>query len=328
MFSVLHKGVNFVIAFSGGADSRYLLEKILEEVGQKKIQKKNIIVAHYNHALRGGESDRDEEFSRKISEQFGLIFESERREDKSEKKTEKLLEKREKEHLSEEQARNLRYFFLEKIRKKYDAQCIVTAHHKDDQAETVFLQFLRGGGINALSGMKTFCDERKLFRPLLTISKQKIVHELFQKKIDFCEDSTNAESNFTRNFLRNEVFPLLEQKFSGFSARLADKSGYFAQLQYEFEVHAQAFLQEKFPEKKGVRSGEREVFLNLLSPVRFEVIKKIIFPKFCDEKFFSQVEDFLKNASSGKKLEIKTGFFQCFGEKVFFEKITKNPLTK
>ena len=305
----MEKGT-YIIAFSGGADSRYLLDFFLEKVDQNILAKKNLVLAHYNHNLRGEESKRDQNFSRDIAKKFGLIFETKTRDFRQEEDENKL---------SENEARNFRYLFLEEVRQKYSADWIATGHHKDDQAETIFLQFLRGGGVNALSGMKEFSEERRIFRPLLGISKKDITRVLLSKNIHFCEDSTNAESKFTRNFLRNEVFPLLETRYPNFSQRIAEKSSYFEGLQCEFETSAHVFCAENdFFSTQGV---SRTKFLNLFSAVQFEVIKKLIFPKFCDHKIFITIQNFLKNSDSGKKFEVKGVRFQVFGESIFCEKL-------
>ncbi len=300
------KGV-YVIAFSGGADSRYLLEKFLEKIEEKFLEKSQIIVAHYNHNIRAEESLRDQDFCREISQKNGLIFETKTREISGENNAK----------LSENTARNLRYAFLESVRQKYFANWIVTAHHKDDQAETIFLQFLRGGGVNAMTGMKEFSEDRKVFRPLLKIQKFEILDFLSEKKLDFVEDSTNTESDYTRNFLRNEVFPLIDQKFPDFSRRIAEKSSYFQNIQTHFEQEAEKFL-EKNNFQKGVL---RQKFLEKSSAVQFEIIKSLLAPDFCSESIFREISGFFKTAQSGKKFLLKNHTFQIFGENVFVEKI-------
>ena len=304
IFSELHCHDRVIIAFSGGADSRYLLEKISEACDDRKLEKKNVTVAHFNHHLRGDESQRDAGFSQKISEELGFCFELGH------------WEKKDGEKISENSARNVRYTFLEKIREQYSAKYILTAHHKDDQAETVFLQFLRGGGVNALTGMKKISEEGSLYRPLLDISKSEILAFLSEKNISFCEDSTNAENLFTRNFVRNEVFPLIEKKFPNFSHRIAKKSEYFQDLQTQFEKDAHNFLEENTFEKGVLRKN----FLELSAPVSFEVIKKSIAPHFCSQKLFSEISHFILSAQSGKKLIIKNARFELFGEKVWIIK--------
>ena len=302
-----------ILAFSGGADSRYLLEKFLENIDSGVTKKEQVIIAHFNHHMREDEEDakmgkseatRDAEFSEEISGKFGLRFELGHWNHLNPENSIKI---------SENSARNARYDFLEKIRQKYSAKYIVTAHHQDDQAETIFLQFLRGGGVNALTGMRKISEERNVYRPLLEISKQKILKFLKEKKIEFVEDSSNAESVFTRNFLRNDIFPLLEKKFSGFSARIAEKSEYFQILQNEFERSAQKFLEQNDFEKGILRAK----FLELSSAVQFEVIKKSIAPKFCDQKLFSEISGFIQNSDSGKKFLLKNFCFEVFGERVW-----------
>ena len=113
--------------------------------------------------------------------------------------------------------------------------------------------------------------------------------------------------------MRNEIFPLINQKFPNFSQRIAQKSEYFQVLQDDFEGESQKFL-EKNDFTKGVI---RENFLELSSAVQFEVIKTCIAPKFCDQKIFSEISGFIKNSDSGKKFLLKNTQFEVFGEKVW-----------
>ena len=178
-FSELSSQDICVIAFSGGADSRYLLEKIQAKCETGNFEKKNVIIAHFNHHLREdsgseeiSEATRDERFSREISERLGFVFELGHWNQIEEGRSDTKIK------ISENSAREARYSFLQKICQKYSAKYLITAHHKDDQAETVFLQFLRGGGVNSLAGMRkirNFSGDCFLYRPLLEISKSEIL---------------------------------------------------------------------------------------------------------------------------------------------------------
>ena len=94
---------------------------------------------------------------------------------------------------SEEKARNARYTFLEALRVEKNAEYIVTGHHKNDQAETVLLQFFRSGGIKSLSGMREYNKERHLWRPLLEKTKDEMLEYLHTEKIKYCTDTSNAD---------------------------------------------------------------------------------------------------------------------------------------
>ena len=110
---------------------------------------------------------------------------------------------------TEGQARKLRYASLDSLKKGI----LVTAHHQQDQAETFFLQFLRGSGLRGLSSMQEFDASRLLWRPLLTVNQDLIKDYLSQKNIVHVDDESNSDDKYDRNFLRNNIFPELQKRF-------------------------------------------------------------------------------------------------------------------
>lgn len=185
-----------VMAFSGGPDSVFLLHKLLEI---RKTHPFNIILAHFNHKLRGKDSDEDEKFSKETAKKFKIPFESASSDIKEVAKRNSLN--------LEEAARKKRYEFLEKVRKKYKADLILTAHHLDDNIETFFINFLRGAGIKGFKSMQI--RNKNLLRPLLYITKEEILKFLKQKKVSYRIDSTNKDTKFTRNNIRLNIIPAL-----------------------------------------------------------------------------------------------------------------------
>lgn len=198
---ILKKNLNIsdtvVLGLSGGADSVFLLHQ-LEAFGCK------IIVAHLDHSLRGEKSENDAIFCQRLSKehQFELL-----------KLDIKKLSKNSKKGL-EETGRIKRYQFFQKLAQKYQAKYIITAHHADDNVETVFLNFVRGATLQGLSGIpqiQKLDETTSLFRPILHIPKTQIINYLKFKKIKFHTDHTNKDNTLSRNFLRNKVIPLLKQ---------------------------------------------------------------------------------------------------------------------
>lgn len=184
-----------IAGISGGPDSIFLLHFL----GQIK---NKVIVAHLNHMLRK-ESDAEEKFVREVSKKFGqnLIFHSQKTDiSKLSQKTKKGLE---------ESGRHTRYEFFHKLAKKHHAKYILTAHHADDNLETIILNFARGAGLQGLSGMPEM--ENQLFRPLLSISKKQILAFLKFHKISFKIDKSNRDIKFKRNYIRHKIIPSLEK---------------------------------------------------------------------------------------------------------------------
>ena len=183
-----------IVGFSGGGDSVSLLH-ILNQLGYK------CIAAHCNFHLRGNESDHDEEICREFAGKHNIIFE------KVDFDTESYATEQ---RISIEMAaRDLRYDWFETIRKKYDAQAIAVAHHRDDSNETIILNMMRGTGIRGLCGIRK--KNGFIVRPLLCISKDDIARYLEDHKLPFATDSSNLSDEHTRNFIRLRLMPLMEE---------------------------------------------------------------------------------------------------------------------
>lgn len=211
-----------VVGLSGGADSVCLAHFLW------KMQKYEIVLAHFNHCLRGKESDADENFCVNFAEKLGLEIE---------------IEKWEKPEKSEAKAREARYRFLRKIQQKYKAQAICLAHHADDQVETILLNFVRGTGLRGLSGMPFF--ENEILRPFLNISKKEILDYAKQNKLKYRTDKSNFETVYNRNLLRLKILPELEKINSNFRQTLLLNLKNYRQIADFLETKAKVFSVQK-----------------------------------------------------------------------------------
>lgn len=183
-----------IVGLSGGADSVALLT-LLCDLGY------TCIAAHCNFHLRGDESDRDEQFAKHVASSLHVPFY------KIDFQTKEYAAKHQ---LSIEMAaRELRYRWFEQVRVELSAQAIAVAHHEQDNVETVLLNLVRGTGIKGLTGMSP--QNGYIVRPLLTVKRPEILTWLKSKQIDYVTDSTNLSDEYTRNFLRIRVIPLLEE---------------------------------------------------------------------------------------------------------------------
>ena len=183
-----------ITGFSGGSDSVSLLH-ILNRLGYK------CIAAHCNFHLRENESDQDETFCEQFTKEHNIPLDKVDFDTKSYAKAQ---------HISIEMAaRNLRYEWFETIRKKYDAQAIAVAHHCDDSNETMLLNMIRGTGIRGLCGIRP--KNRLVIRPLLCIGKDDIMHYLEEQGLPYVTDSSNLSDEYTRNFIRLHLIPLMEE---------------------------------------------------------------------------------------------------------------------
>ena len=183
-----------LVALSGGRDSIALLD-ILCQIGCE------CVVLHCNFHLRGQESLRDEEFVRQLCE---------------EKNVNLIIRHFDTKAYSEEHgisiemaARELRYAWFETMCKKLKAQAIAVAHHKDDQAETILLNLIRGTGMRGLVGMKS--RNGNIIRPLLCLTREQIDAYIADRHLQYVDDSTNSETLYKRNKIRHDIIPILQQ---------------------------------------------------------------------------------------------------------------------
>lgn len=198
---------SLLLAVSGGADSMALLDGCLK-LRQSDRCPSRIAVAHLNHGLRGLEGVRDLEFVESQAAAYGVEFFS------KDLTGVPLISAGES---LEEAARRHRYEFLLKTASLRRFTCLVTAHHLDDQAETVLHNIMRGTGLRGLSGMSSVrlpALKVRLIRPLLAVSREVIRGYLAEYGIRFVEDSSNTSGDFTRNRIRHELMPVLERDFN------------------------------------------------------------------------------------------------------------------
>lgn len=191
-------GDTLVVALSGGADSVFLLG-LLSRLPDYNL---HLIAAHLNHALRGADSDADEEFCRELAARYTIPYES-RRVDVSKMAADFRLN-------LEDAGRRARIEFLDEVRSRYGAAAVTLAHHADDQAETVLMRLLRGSGTTGLSGM-AYRNRRGYLRPLLDISRADIERYLIARGLGWREDASNSDTAYLRNRIRHRLLPLLEE---------------------------------------------------------------------------------------------------------------------
>lgn len=195
MFS---EGAKVVVGFSGGGDSVALLTVL---AGLRPLLKHELFAIHINHLIRS-EAGEDEEFCRSFCKEHGISFVS--------KTVDIPLMAKEKSLTEEEAGRIARYEVFSAYAKEISADCIAVAHHQNDVAETLLMNLLRGSGLHGGAAIRPVRDN--IVRPLLCVTRREIEEYLKENNISFCTDKTNLESIHTRNFIRNEVIPELEEK--------------------------------------------------------------------------------------------------------------------
>ncbi len=201
-YDMIKKGDKVLVALSGGADS-VCLTHILKALSRE--MKFSLYAAHLNHGIRGEEADRDEDFAKEFCQSLDVPFLS---------KTVKAEEIAKNEGLTVEEAgRRERYAFFREVCKMGGQRVIATAHNRDDAAETVLMRIIRGTGTDGLSGIK-FVREDGVIRPLLRVSRKEIEEYCTENNLKYCTDSTNADNDYTRNRIRNELLPYIRENFN------------------------------------------------------------------------------------------------------------------
>lgn len=128
-------------------------------------------------------------------------------------------------------ARDVRYLALERMRQQLGAQAIVTAHHIQDQSETLLLQLVRGAGVKGLSAMSEWDAERSLLRPLLHVHKADILQQANDLQCQWVEDESNTDISYDRNFMRQTVMPVLRERYPQLDIALARSANHMADAQ-------------------------------------------------------------------------------------------------
>lgn len=228
-YEMLQPGDKVVCAVSGGADSVALLWGMYLLKDKLQIE---LSAAHYNHGLRGAESDGDEAFVRKLCDQFdipltvgsGVVTPGPKG--------------------LEAAARDARYAFLDTLPGK-----IATAHTADDNAETVLMHLVRGTGLKGLGGIAPI--RGRLIRPMLNVTRQQVEAFLREYNLSWVEDSSNAGDSFLRNRIRHHVMPLLY----GENPRFAENTSSAAQrLRQDEQTLSQLAAYEELPDVQTLKT--------------------------------------------------------------------------
>ncbi len=192
-----------IVAVSGGVDSMVLLDLLARERDALGL---NIIVAHFNHQLRGSESDADEGLVKQRAEQYGLEAYVDRAGTAECARQARLG--------IQEVARNLRYDFFAKLLESSGYDLVATAHNADDNAETVMMNLFRGAGVQGLAGIPVLRHDRRIIRPLLFARREEIEAYAAAEHVPFRTDSSNAKDDYTRNYVRHQILPLVRDQIN------------------------------------------------------------------------------------------------------------------
>jgi tRNA(Ile)-lysidine synthase len=260
------KGNRLLLAVSGGVDSVVLCELCFTSGLPFSI-------AHCNFKLRAQESERDESFVRDLARKYGVECFVKTFDTNSYAQSNKFS--------IQVAARELRYEWFHQLIENSTGSgkanavldYIVTAHHADDNQETMLMNFFKGTGISGLRGMLP--RQGKLIRPLLPFFKEELLEFANLNKLSYVEDSSNASEKYTRNYFRNQVIPFVEKVYPSVKTNLSDNLRRFADIELLYQ-EAIARHKKKLIEAKGNELHIPVLKLKKIKPLEtvvFEIIK-------------------------------------------------------
>ncbi|MFC4600592.1 tRNA lysidine(34) synthetase TilS [Cohnella hongkongensis] len=291
-------GSAVIAAVSGGPDSMALLH-LLKEMA--KTEPMRLVAAHANHQFRGEESDAEAELVRRTAAEWGIPLET-----ASLGMPQYIEETGEN---AQSAAREKRYAFLREAARKHGSPYVLTAHHADDQAETVLMRVIRGTGVGGLAGIpnRRREDRLELIRPLLRITKCELLDYCKRNGVPYAVDSSNADRHYFRNAVRLDLIPVLERynpRLKESLARLADMAA--ADDDYMEEQAARVFREAVTPSGDGFRL-ERRRFRGLHVALQRRLIKLILNCSANPRQMldFRQVEEMLEALSQESPASVR-----------------------
>ncbi len=303
-----------LLAVSGGVDSVVLCELCKEA-------EFDFAIAHCNFQLRGAESERDEQFVKGLGNKYGVEVLVKKFDTEKHASEHKLS--------TQEAARNLRYeWFDELVNSQLSIGNIeksenpihyspftihlLTAHHADDNAETITMNFFRGTGLHGLTGIPS--KNGYIKRPLLAFSKSELLDFAIENELNFVEDSSNQSSKYTRNYFRNEIIPAISKIYPQVKDNLQDNINRFKEIEKLYRLSV-GELKKKICTQKGneIHIPVNKLMLYQNKALIYEIIHLFNFQE-------KQVEEVIKLAESesGKYITSPDNQYRIIKHRLWF----------
>ena len=292
-FHMFPQDANIIVGLSGGADSVALLHVLC-----KKKDEWNITAVHIHHGLRGEDADRDALFAEMFCRKLGVPFVLKKVDVKAESRLRRMGE--------EETGRALRYEIFREL--AGEEGYIAVAHHRKDQAETILMRLCRGTGLTGLTGMAPVREN--ICRPLLFCSREEVEHYCLENGLEWREDASNQEDKYTRNKLRLQVLPVLEEINPKAVEHIAETAELLA-LEEDFLEQQTAACYETVKRKGGEEEVclDRKLLLELHPAMKKRVLRKAMTEFLSADLSQVQIEalEDLLQKETGKKRDFPEG---------------------
>lgn len=293
-----------LLAVSGGPDSLAMLDLFCKLQNEFEIE---IAAAHLDHMLRK-ESKSEADFVESFSKKRGIkLF-------RKQVNLPKIIKRNN--FSAEAAARKIRFDFFKQIIKKNNYDLLALAHHRDDQAETVLLNLFRGSGLQGLSGIQAAAELKgiKVIHPMLKFSKKEILEYCEENNLNPRFDSTNQQNIYSRNIIRNEIFPIVEKKINDNAREVIARSSSLLTAENEFleklaAAEYQKALKDK-SEKKIVIDFDKFQNIDLVLQRRiyrqvYSSLNDNLNDLYLDHIF--EIEKLIQNKKTGRGVDIASG---------------------
>lgn len=295
-----HKKI--ILAVSGGVDSVVLFH-LMQDIPKER--RPEIVVAHINHELRS-EARQEEDFVRQLASIYGVSIQ-----------TFTWLESDHPESGIEEAARTIRYTFFKKVMDETSADAVMTAHHLDDQVETVLMKLVRGSSMDQVLGIEESQPFLKgqLIRPLLSFSKEEIYHFAQNRGISYMEDSTNQELDFSRNRFRNTIIPLLKEENRKFNDHIDQFRKDLWDLLYIASGPIDDAYRMLVTNHSNQLTFQYDRFCDFSKPMQRSLVHRILDTMYVGQKkqyktnYITLIQDWLHETEGNSRLELASDFY-------------------
>lgn len=287
---LVNPGDRVLVAVSGGVDSMVLLDLLRQSIA---VLQAEVVAAHFDHAMRPESAD-DAQFVAETCARWAIP----------------LFAARSPQPLhTEAQARTARYAFLSDAMARAEAQKIATAHHADDQIETVLFRLLRGAGLRGLSGIPV--RRGPIIRPLLRFRKAELEAYAAFHRIEFREDKTNATARFARNRIRHALIPAMQSVRPQSSSEILRMARHAARAERGWRMQVRAARKRAVRERKNeVTTLARGILLEYDAETRARVVRAELrrFGVALDRAATSRLLRFLEESESGSRYDVGNSF--------------------